>query len=366
MKRVLLLEPNPYHNEVLPGIVNYFETLEYTVDVLIRKEVYSDNVFCRYKINGKIHAYELDDIKKILWEPSIKKYDFLFFSSMEHCENGKMERFLDFIGFIPKTKYGILGIYHTTWLVDEFNDYDFMNQGRLFCLSEFQIHNYNYKMLNPHFFCDDIISKNKFELKKRFVVIGNSADYDYLVQEIKKLDKNLRNRIEIRIIGGKKQGFIGKGKLIIKPFIMKILCIFHKELRYRQSLKVLGYLNFSSLYRELEKADYILVMIDPNKKEHAHYNEWCTSGTKQLILGFNKICLIRDILANNYGFTDKNSIIYDGNRLDQALAEAVLLDKKTYEEKCYYLNDLSKYIYNLSIDNLREQLYKIKELYNES
>ena len=48
---VLLIEPNPYHGEIQPGFVKYFQDLGYNVDIFMRLENYLENPFVKYTKN---------------------------------------------------------------------------------------------------------------------------------------------------------------------------------------------------------------------------------------------------------------------------------------------------------------------------
>lgn len=170
-KKVLIIEPHPYHNEVLPGFVKYFQDLNYQVDVMLREEVYKEKVFCKYKNKPNILPYELFKIKELLSKDSIKEYDFLFCSSLEFLHKNPSDsksnvkgKFVDFLGFIPKTKFGMLGVYHTIDFIKQFDDYNLLNDGRIFTLTGYAFDNKKTLLLNPHFFGD---AKIKQKLNKK-------------------------------------------------------------------------------------------------------------------------------------------------------------------------------------------------------
>ena len=49
MKKVLVVEPNPFHGEVVPGVVYYFRNLEYDVTVIMQKKNIKEDAFCKDK-----------------------------------------------------------------------------------------------------------------------------------------------------------------------------------------------------------------------------------------------------------------------------------------------------------------------------
>ena len=368
MKRILLLEPNPYHGEVLPGLTKYFEDIGYVVDVYLQKKVYDERPFCRYMHSGKLFSYNMKNIHKILSEDSIRKYDFLVLSSMEYGHDGKIERFLDYLGFMPDTKYGVLGIYHTVTLINQFNDASLLNEGRLFCLSEFQTQNnvFNLKMLNPHYFCQDLKLFSGFQDKRRFLVIGNAAELHILADNVLSLDEKQRDEINIKYIGGGPTAIINQIRLFIRnpikhvDFIGRTINFLMAYLKNNSNesnvISKLGRLCFWEMYTEIENTDFIIVMIDSQKHQHQHYLKYSTSGVFQLILGFKKVCLIQRDVANIFGFTEKNCIMYDGENLASTLEVAVSLSENEYQDKLNNLDEFELEIYQKSLENLRTSI----------
>lgn len=362
MKKVIIVEPNPYHNEVVPGIVRYFEDLGYYIDVYIRIEAEVEKAFCRYAIKGQLNKYHINEIVNILSNEKIQEYDFIFFSSMEYSENGKIERFLDYIGFIPKTKYGVLGMYHTISLIDQFNDHKLMEEGRLFCISDFQRKDSNINVINPHFFCSDLQNLEPFKEKKRFIVVGNSSDIKTLKFVLKKISKNLQDKIEIMHIGKFKYSTNEKIINFIISLVAKGTSLFNVNggIRFRRLIHHLGRLTFPEMYKEIELSDFVIVMINGDKNEHKHYLTDSTSGIKQIILGFNKVCIIEEETAKVYGFNETESIIYKKNRLQEALAKAVLMEESQFRKMKISVNIKQRKIYMESLQNLKDVIRKLE------
>ena len=372
MKRILLLEPNSYHGEVLPGLTKYFEDIGYVVDVYLQKKVYEEQPFCRYLHSGKLLSYNMKNIREILSADAIRKYDFLVLSSMEYGHDGKIERFLDYLGFMPDTKYGILGIYHTVTLINQFNDTLLLNEGRLFCLSEFQAQNnmLNMKMLNPHYFCKDLKLFSGFQDKRRFLVIGNAAELQILADNVLSLDQKQRDEIIIKYIGGGSTAIINQIRLFIGnpikhiDFIGRSIKFLISYLKNNsdesQVISKLGRLCFPDMYTEIENADFIIVMIDKYNPKHQHYLNIVTSGIFQIIIGFHKPCIIQKDVAGVYRFTEKNCIIYEKNNLSPALTRAIQMTDIEYQHMTYNLDNLEKQIYNKSLENLMLEISKLQ------
>lgn len=372
MNRILLLEPNSYHGEVLPGLTKYFEDIGYVVDVYLQKKVYEEQPFCRYLHSGKLLSYNMENIREILSADTIRKYDFLVLSSMEYGHDGKIERFLDYIGFIPDTKYGVLGIYHTVTFIDEFKDTALLNEGRLFCLSEFQVQNNMFKlrMLNPHYFCNDLKLLSDFQDKRKFLVIGNAAELQILADNVHSLDQKLRDEISIKYIGGGSTAIINQIRLFIRnpikhvDFIGRTIKFLKSHLKNNLNesnvISKLGRLCFCDMYAEIENTDFIIVMIDKDNPKHQHYLNKVTSGIFQIIIGFHKPCIIQKDVADVYGFTEQNSITYEKKNLCPAITRAIQMTDLEYQYMRCNLDNLEKQIYHKSLENLKLQISRLQ------
>ena len=358
MKKIFLIEPNPYHNEVLPGIVYYFEKLGYYTDVYVREEIFQDNAFCRYDFNETRNAYRFDEAKRILSGALIEEYDFVFFSSMEHCENGNVKRFLSEVGFIPKTKYGVLGIYHTSTLIDQFADYELLNQGRLFCLSNFQCRGKNLFSLAPIYFGN--IKRNRgLGVKRKILCVGSSVDFKLLNKAWYSLDRKVRNRLEICHIGAKVKNrpVIYKCAKEIYHFARGLI---NKRYKSQSYLNVCGRLSFSEMYEKVMDSDFLLSLITPQNKAFNHFFTSCTSGLKQLALGFEKPLIVHDDLMTLWEINKEACLSYTKNSLAVALRTAAEMTESDYEKMKKNMTQATIFIKKQSLDNLAGRIAKIK------
>jgi hypothetical protein len=357
-KRILLIEPNPFHTEVMPGIVQYLEDIGYRVDVLIRRPLLKDNAFCRCPNNIHVHDYDLSDIRRLLSAENMRSYDFIFFSSIEFILDGVLSNILQYLGFIPKTKYGILGIYHTTSNIDFFRDYRMMNEGRLFCFSDFQIHDYKISVLNPHYFG----SFNNEPSKKDIVCVGGAFDASMLPDALYKMYRQKIQPLRITHYGGRNHTIFQKIKEFIKGIIILILspisAYFMKKHLFRKYVIQKGRVSFKELYSALDKCKYILVLINPRDRAHEHHITYTTSGIKQIILGFGKIPIIHEEVASKYGFDMTNSILYNDTNICSALL-AVGGDLNGNDDMIDSIKALKDNIYSLSLANLKSAVKKI-------
>lgn len=356
----MLLEPNPYHSEVLPGITKYFEDLGYVVDVYIRKEVIGQDVFCRYKIKGKIFPFSIEQ-RNALFRDVAGKYEYLFLSSMEWCENGETRRFLDELSVVPKTRYGILGMYHSTLHMVQFNEERMLHEGRLFCISDFQRNEFEeLTALAPIYFgeINEKIDSEKNNGKIIFLSIGSSMHLEKLSSEYWKLSREERKKIEFRHIGPLPAVSRWEGHLWHRVVKSIVACVIPKY-RNIDAMKCLGKVNFDVLYDELEKADFVLVLLNDDEID-GRYLKVGTSGIRQSILGFKKISIIQNIYGNYYGIKEGARISLQKWKVADAIRVALHIRNENYKLYKENVATCATQIYDESLNNLKGVLQRIE------
>ena len=111
------------------------------------------------------------------------------------------------------------------------------------------------------------------------------------------------------------------------------------------------------MYKELEKADFFLTLLDPDNSEHDRYITTGTSGSFQLIYGFAKPCLINKKFAALHGFNEENSIIYEKNSdFTEALKKAIDMSANDYNSMQNSLKIYADNLYQTSLKDLKEVL----------
>jgi hypothetical protein len=120
-------------------------------------------------------------------------------------------------------------------------------------------------------------------------------------------------------------------------------------------INIKGHVNFDTMYKELEKSDFILPLFDPEMNSHNRYIERGTSGSFQLCYGFRKPMVIASKFAEPNLLNNKNSIIYYKNSdFKNAVLEAIKMNDSDYANLVQNLDSLYKSIYSESLNNLRE------------
>lgn len=337
---VLLIEPNPYHGEIQPGFVKYFQDLGYNVDIFMRLENYLENPFVKYTKNPPRMFFGTAPIIRN-WVNKLHgdEYEYVFLSSSAfwNWPNEYNGKYLDYLGTVPKSKNGILMIEHNAVpYLTLYDEEKYLKQGRIFALTA----NNGIPRLNPHYFGE--FQKKDFDPNFiNFVVVGgiNAACKNHwmLLDTVNKLVKNGITNFMVYVIG--------RGTMDIPDNILPYI-------------SVLGRLNYNDMYNTVNDSDFILALLDPNNPNHNRYKTGTTTGSFQLSTGFNKPLIIEKSFAAHYGLDNTNAVVYSGDDLYDAVATALELSKTTYNSKCKKLGTLEQQIYTESLNNLKKAVIK--------
>ena len=110
------------------------------------------------------------------------------------------------------------------------------------------------------------------------------------------------------------------------------------------------------MYREMEKADFFLPLLDGTNPDHERYITTAVTGSAQLIYGFLTPPLIERKFASFYGFDDKNACVYDAGDLAFAMQTAMMMTPEEYEIVRIALKKLADDVYRQSLKNLKRIL----------
>lgn len=337
---VLLIEPNPYHGEIQPGFVKYFQDLGYNVDIFMRLENYLENPFVNYTKNPPRMFFGTAPVIR-RWVNSLRgnEYEYVFLSSSAfwNWPDEYFGRYIDYLGIMPKSKNGILMIEHNAVpYLKKYDEVKYLKENRVFALTE----NNGIPRLNPHYF-------GEFQGKKfdpyfiNFVVVGginaSCKNHWLLLDTVNKLAQSGLTNFKVYVIG--------KGKINIPRKI-------------KQYISVLGRLNYADMYKTVNNSDFILALLDPNNPDHNRYKTGTTTGSFQLSLGFNKPLVIEKSFAEHYGLNSTNAIVYSGDDLEKAMLSAIKTKADEYQKKCKKLSKLELDIYSESLKNLKKAIGK--------
>ena len=345
-KTVLLAEPNAFHGECLPGYVKYFRDLGYNVVILCRYANCKEDPFCRFAEPPQRYCLTIWGMRKYLRSAKVKEYEYVLLTSARAYMNEYRFywRYPDFLKCLPAGKHGVGLVEHEFGAAsygefwnkqDENSEYWKQLVDQTFVLTGFAFRGHQIPMLNPHYFGEIKPKLNLSQAQKVFVTVGkisdNTRNYPQLFEALLKLPDDMD--YEVRVIGS--------GTLDGVPE------------KLRSKFKILGRLDFEDMYRELEAADFFLPLLDREKQ--SAYLKYCTSGSRQLILGFNMISLMQKEFADHYGFSEKNTIVYD-NDFASAIRQALTMSNDEYQKMKLDLERVRKEVEAASSNNLRERL----------
>lgn len=339
-KTILIVEPNEYHAEILPGYVKYFQDLGFKVVLITRKENLDSLLFSRF-IDAwlpRIHCMNPFFMKASLNSKKISEYELVFISSNIFGEkNGYWGSYFQYLNNTPKGRNGYLTVEHSLGFMPE-SPHEIVDRTRIVMLTRCERNGFVYPMVNPHYFGN--VKMTKLNKERVFITVGavNSRNRDFsgLVLAVNKLVADGISNFTVLVVGRISDNY--------------------NDARLPSQIKLLGHANFHDLYKLMEKADFFLMLLDADNEGNRRYLDGETTGSRQLILGFAKVPLIQKEFAKAYGLTGNNAIIHQDNRLDIPMKKAINLSDEEYNEKRKNLLMLSEQIYQESLDNLKERV----------
>lgn len=336
---ILITDAVETHGEVLPGLIKYCQDLGYNVEVLITDGKCKEKPLMMFK-NVKCFSMNLPEYLQAIQLDSVNKYKYVIFASAQiyYAYEIYGERFvLDYIENIKIPNEKIVLIEHHLDLLKP----EVIKNYKVAALPIFSKEK-NIKMVNPHYFC--ALKEHKKNKITKFVVTGSietkRKNHNLIIEAIKTLNANNIDNYKITVIGD--------GTLKVK------------DKNVAEKIKFTGRLSYQKMYEEIQKSDYILGLFDPQNPQHDRYIIDGTSGTYQQIYGFLKPAIINEKFAAAHGLNETNSIIYSGNNLSNAMFTAINQSGEKYEEMKNKLRNLSRQIYQESLNNLEAFIGKNK------
>ena len=315
-KTILIIEVNGCHWETIPGYCKYLIELGYNVEILTR--YYAEEIFKSLDNNDKIKIFECNHVTfdKILKDFDFTKYERIMYNSKrvyfkKNDVNAEGMDLFEYYNVIPKGKKDNIYIQHH---IDKFDDFYEPNQ--IILANPSKNPKLDKFVVNPHYFGEFQLKNYKNKDIVSFISIGELSKHRrnsaLLIKAVKLLHNKGYKNFKITIIGN--------GKLEELPTDI------------RSYFNILGRLDYQKMFKEIEKSDFILPLLDPDIEAHKRYMYYGTSGTFQLVYGFNKPCIIHKTFADIYGFDEKNSIIYECNdKLPEAILNAIYIMDDEYK-----------------------------------
>lgn len=341
---IAIIEINSCHWETMPGLCHYLLELGYNIDIITRYD--AEKIFESLH-NAKVSIFEFNMVTfdRIIKEYDFSKYDRIIYNSKrlylkKNDINSEGLDISEYYDVVPKAKKDNIYIQHH---IDKINDFFEPNQIILANPS----HNPDLEkfVVNPHYFGEFKLKDHKNEDIVNFISIGELSkkrrNANLLISAVKDLHNSGFSNFKVTVIG---RGEINE----IAPEIQKYF-------------DILGRVDYQTMFQKLNESDFILPLLDPEVESHKRYMDSGTSGTFQLVYGFNKPCIIHKTFADIYGFNEQNSIIYNNNeRFVEAMQKVINITNDEYKSLQEALTKITKAIENNSIHNLQHILKEEK------
>ncbi len=334
---VLLVEINSFHGECLPGAAKYFLDLGYNVDVILSKNEFELNPFSNFT-DPKLKTYKIEStgVKVLMTSDLITKYEHIYFNSDRYHGESYYNYFTPKIQ-MPKGNVITMCHHPELWHENNFSNPKFkgVSLANLPILKDKDC-----KVLNAHYFTE--ITPHQKNKTTTFICVGNieskRKNHSLLFDAVQELKQKGFFDFKIIVIAR-------KGDFLIPENI-------------KQHFDFKGRLNYQDMYNELQKADFFLPLFDPENEEHSRYLSSGTSGSFQLIYGFNIPCIMPEMFLTDFnGFTKSNTLTYPTHsNISSAMEKAILMDDNKYQETKKNLKTLSECIYSDSLNNLKAVL----------
>ena len=342
---VLLAEPNAFHGEILPGFVEYFQELGFHVTVLTRYAIWSNSPFNRLSSKPRHYCLTIAGMRSILRSRKVHDFEYVLLTSARSYLNERcfIHRYLDFLKATPSGKRGYGLIEHSLAHVDYGTFWDdipndapaaIQLREHTFLLTATSWRGHEIPMLNPHRF--GAIHRPAPGKRKVLVTVGRlnskTRDVKTLLDALMEIGRS--DEFELWIVGR------------MKTYQTQV---------WPSNVHATGYLTFDQMYAVLEKADFLLALLDPQTQ--SSYLDGCTSGSRQLALGFGIIPVIHRAFAQPYGFTEQNAILHEDNGLAKAIQTALDLSPEDTAQKRAALSAEAQRVHDVSLSNLKQRLH---------
>ena len=338
---ILIVEINGCHWETIPGFCKYLIELGYNVDVITR--CYAEEIFTSLKYEDKLKTFECNEktFDRIIKDYDFTKYDRIIYNS-KIIYIGKVFKIggydlSEYYDVVPKGKKENIYVQHH---IDKIND--FYKAKQIILANPAKKPELEDLVVNPHYFGELKLKNYKKQDFVNFISIGELSQHRknwlLLISAVRDLHNLGISNFNVTIIG--KRHFNEIDEELEDPEIKKYF-------------KILGRVDYQTMFKNLNKADFILPLLEPGMS----YMEKSTSGTFQLIYGFNKPCIIHKIYADIYGFNKKNSLIYESNEdLSDVMQKAISMTNDEYKNIQKNLSSDVQIIEKHSLSNFQKIL----------
>lgn len=336
----LYVELNEYHSEIIPGYVALLAAAGYRTTVLHRPRTEVADALSRMpkELQPLLFPLTLCGMRRFLRSDAVRQYEVVMVGSGMLVERGGyFVNVFDFLDTIPNGRRPHLVIEHSTEFLMNRNDR--FKSGNLFALRNMDLGTTRLPMLAPVEF--GRIAPTPLSEPVIFVVIGrhnqNTRDLAGLFEAVRGImNANEGDVFEVHMIGDAPLSEVPED---IRPVF-----------------RVLGRLPFEAMYDALDRAHYLLALLDSRTAAHRRYLHHNTTGTRQLSLGFRTPMVMDRAFADAYGFDTETALIHRPGRLQDGLEAARRLDPVAYERMQDALGHMKSDITAASLANLQAHL----------
>lgn len=326
-KSVLIIEPNYFHGEVVPGIAKYIQELGYTPVIILHPQVRRDNPFCRWAAHPTVF-YMMPDITRRILKQTRDKFEFVFLTSHTLWSMRYFGPYIKYLGFVPDSKHKYMAIEHDTSFIKKFHQEQ--NKSRLFTLTGFD----DTSMLNPHYFGETPATPRNQDTTIFFAVVNQQSAADKLFSATRNLLKQGQRNFRV-IIGGR-------------------TCIKKIPTDLQNVITLTGFLTFKQLWNWIDKSDFFIFGMDAKNETHRRYTQTTVTGSLQTVLAFAKPGIIEPEFATAYKLDD-DVVIIDEN-LANAMTRALNMSHSEYQKMQDNIKKLADKITNESLRNLETKI----------
>lgn len=336
---ILITELNDVHQECLPGYISYFQNLGFNVEVLLTKAGVKQKALCRIKPESikQYTFYTKYGLKKFLNNKKSLNYEYIFFNSFWVYFSDKLLPCTDFInGVEPVKKF-----FYQEHIVNKVLP-DLVNKNQVFVIADLP---YNFLEKKPLPVCPLYFGDIKTHIKNdciTFISVGAIKEKEKKNSDLlEKICEEYHGKYDFKII------ICARQSITPEDFSVK----------YAEHFEVYQNPDYELLYKLVENSDFFLPLLDDKIETHRRYVETGTSGSFQLIYGFEKIPLIGEFFAKPHGLNKKNSLIYeDDNSFLMAVGKACEMAKDEYESYRSSLCELKEKLYANSLEHIKEAM----------
>ncbi len=336
---VLLIETNTSHGEVIAGYLKYFQDMGYHVDILVNPVIVKENPFCRLDLSRvSVFSSDFPLLGRFFASRKFLSYKHVFLMTSAAYFYWIGDRQGSVLACYPKLREhpSLFVVEHDLNDIERFGEQSLLSRKHLIALGRFP---HTQAVFASPFLFGDVRTANgdARDGKTVFICVGG-------IQQARKNHQKLISAI--KEVAAVRQDFkvviVGKGELENLPEGVRSCC------------EITGRLDFPEMFEKLEKADFLLPLLDTDEPAHNRYITTGVTGSAQLIYAFGKIPVVHPKFAPFYGFDDCNAIISES--LVQGMLAAVALGRQERRAKRLALAQLAERLKKESAANFKEIL----------